>query len=109
MKSLLTAEEKENTQILAIAVDSREDLQKMVDRVSKDDGVLPDFPFLTDPNHKVIDRYGLLNPHPQRGGIAHPATYVLDKQGIVRWKAVNVEFKVRPSNEQIRAALKTLQ
>lgn len=109
MKSLLTADEKKYTQILAIAVDSKEDLQKMVDRISKEDTVLPDFPFLSDPNRKVIDRYGLLNPHPQRGGIAHPATYVIDKQGIVRWKSVNVDFRVRPANEQIRAALKTLQ
>jgi mycoredoxin-dependent peroxiredoxin len=106
LKSLLNADEKKDTQILAIAVDSKEDLQKMVDRISKEDMVLPDFPFLSDPGHRVIDRYGLLNP--QRGGIALPATYVIDKQGIVRWKFVEVDYKIRPSNEQIRAVLKVL-
>jgi peroxiredoxin len=49
----------------------------------EEDGSKVTFPLLEDQNHQVIDRYGLLNP--QGRGIPHPATYVIDKQGIVRW------------------------
>ena len=89
-----------------MAVDSKEDLQKMVDRISKEDGRPPGFPFLSDPGHRVIDRYGLLNPAAAARGLPHPATYVIDKQGVVRWKFVEVDYKVRPSNDQVIEALR---
>ena len=97
---------KEGTEILAVAVDSKADLQKMVDRISKDDQKFPEFPFLSDVGHKVINRYGLLNPAGR--GWPHPATYVIDKKGIVRWKLVEVDYKARAANEQILEALKTI-
>lgn len=65
-----------------------------------------DFPFLEDTNHRVIDRYGLLNP--QSKGWPHPATYVIDKEGIVRWKFVEVDYKVRATNDMILQALRPL-
>jgi peroxiredoxin len=55
----------------------------------------------------VIDRYGLLNP--QSKGWPHPATYVIDKQGVVRWKLVEVDYKVRPTKVAILEALKAGQ
>jgi peroxiredoxin len=81
----------------------------MVDRISKEDGVLPDFPFLFDPDHQVIDRYGLFNKDDPGGReITHPATFVIDRSGIVRWRFVEVDYKVRPSNEEILQALAAL-
>jgi peroxiredoxin len=62
--------------------------------------------FLTDPGHKVIDRYGLLNPSGR--GWPHPATYIVDKQGVVRWKFVEVDYRLRPTNAQILAVLRDL-
>jgi len=103
---LLDERLKAGTEILAVAVDSKADLQKMVDRISKDDRKFPEFPFLSDPGHKVINRYGLLNPAGR--GWPHPATYVIDKKGIVRWKLVQVDYKVRSTNEQILEALKQI-
>jgi len=41
--------------------------------------------------------------------LPHPATYVIDKSGIVRWKFVEVDCRVRPTNEQILAVLKGLR
>jgi peroxiredoxin len=61
---------------------------------------------LSDPGHKVIDRYGLLNP--QSRGLPHPATFVIDKVGVVRWRIVNVDYRVRPDNDQILKALRSL-
>ena len=65
-----------------------------------------DFPLLEDKNHKVIDRYGIFNPDGR--GWPHPATYVIDKSGLVRWKFIEVDYRKRPSNEQILQALRKL-
>jgi peroxiredoxin len=96
-------------EILAVAVDSREDLQKMGDRVQRESGRAPDFLFLSDPGHRVIDRYGLLNPSGRGGTIPHPTTLVIDRAGIVRWKFVETDYKVRPTNQMILDALKALE
>jgi peroxiredoxin len=110
LKALLTDAQERTTQILALSVDSPDDLQRMVDRISADDGLAPHFPFLTDPDHRVIDRYGLFNPDDPRGRqIAHPATYVIDREGLVRWKSVEVDYRVRPGNREVLAVLEEVE
>ena len=64
----------------------------------------PDFSFLSDPGHRVIDRYGVLNPDDERG-IPHPTTLVLDREGVVRWKFIETNYRVRPTNDMILEAL----
>jgi peroxiredoxin len=109
LKSLLDDESRAGTQILAVSVDVPADLQKMVDRISQEDGVAPDFPLLSDPDHQVIDRYGLFNADDPRGReITHPATFVIDTDGVVRWKMVEVDYRIRPTNEDIFNALDEL-
>ena len=78
----------------------------MYDTVSKKSGVPPNFIFLSDAKHKVIDRYGILNKRSQ--GLPHPATYVIDKEGVVRWKSIDVDYRLRPTNRQIFEALENL-
>jgi peroxiredoxin len=99
----LSPEQKRTTAILAVAIDNRELLQKMVDRITKTDGRRPDYAFLSDPGHRVIDRYGLWNPEGQ--GWPHPTVYVLDRKGVVRWKFTEVNYKIRPTNDMILRAL----
>jgi len=91
---------------LAISIDSHQDSKKLVQKLKDRSSGEFDFPLLEDKDHKVIDRYGLLNPDGQ--GWPHPATYVVDKKGIVRWKFVEVDYTKRPSNEQILQALRKL-
>jgi peroxiredoxin len=79
----------------------------MVDQISKD-GIRADFTFLSDPGHRVIDRYGLLNPADPRG-IPHPTTLVIDKAGVVRWKFVEINYRIRPTNQMILDALGKVQ
>lgn len=82
----------------------------MIDRVSQEDGIVPDFTMLTDVDHRVIDRYGLFNPdEPRSRPVPHPTTFVIDKEGIVRWKFVEVNYRIRPQNEDILEALMALQ
>jgi alkyl hydroperoxide reductase subunit AhpC len=99
----LTKPQKERTQILAVSVDSHADSQKFGEMLRKRfDGEF-DFPLLEDKDHKVIDRYGIFNPDGR--GWPHPATYVIDPKGIVRWKFVEVDYNKRATNEQIRREL----
>jgi peroxiredoxin len=78
----------------------------MFDAVAKNDGNLSGFLFLSDAEHKVINRYGILNQG--SNGLPHPSTYVIDKSGTVRWKSVEQDYKLRPTNQQILAALKSI-
>lgn len=93
---------KRSVELIVLSIDPRDLLQKMADQISAD-GVKPTFTFLTDPGHKVIDRYGLLNANGQ--GWPHPTTYIIDRQGLVRWKVTDVNYNIRPSNQTIREAL----
>jgi peroxiredoxin len=99
----LTKQQKEKVQILAVSVDSHDDSKKLAQMMQKRfDGEF-DFPLLEDNDHKVIARYGVFNPDGK--GWPHPTTLVIDPQGVVRWKFVEVDYKKRPSNEQIRQQL----
>ncbi len=110
LNDLLTEEQEASTRILALSVDDPVDLQRMVDRVSQAGAAAPRFPFLTDPGHAVIDRYGLFNDADPRGRqITHPATFIIDREGVVRWRFVEVDYRVRPSNQQVLAALEEVE
>lgn len=98
------------TEIVTVSVDDREEQQMMIDRIVAEGGPVPDFTMLSDPDHRVIDRYGLLNPDaPPNRPLPHPATYVIDKEGVVRWGFVEVDYRVRPSNEDVLAALEGIE
>ena len=105
---MLTEEQRADTDILAISIDPAERLDMMVERIIEEGGLdpadSPDFRFLTDAGHAVIDRYGILNPDDERG-IPHPTTLVLDREGFVRWKFIETNYRVRPTNEMILEAL----
>ena len=94
-----------------MASDDPEDLQRMVDRVAEEnDGMVLDITLLSDPGASVINRYGLFNQDDPRGrAIPHPTTYVIDKDGVVRWKMTEVNYRIRPTNEDILAALAELE
>jgi peroxiredoxin len=102
----LTKDDKEKVQILTVSIDSHEDSKRFVQKLKERFPGDLDFPMLEDKDHKVIDRYGILNPDGK--GWPHPATYVIDKQGVVRWKFVEVDYKKRPTNEQILQALRQI-
>ena len=63
------------------------------------------FPTLSDPQRRVIHSYGLLNPAdvlvPVEGGIAYPSTYILDKNGVVKWRYIGTDLADRPDTELI--------
>ena len=90
-------------------MDDAERIDRMRQRVAEEqDTDPPDYMFLSDPGHRVIDRYGLLNPDDDRG-IPHPTTFVLDRDGVVRWKFVETDYRIRATNEMILDALAELE
>lgn len=108
LRTLLDAELKKDTELVVVSVDDENETRMTISRVGRD-GVEPDFAFLSDPDHRVIDRYGIFNPNGgRRGPLPHPATYVIDKAGVVRWLDVQTDYKIRPTNAMILDALKKL-
>jgi peroxiredoxin len=83
-------------EILAISVDAPEKSREMAEKLKLT------FTVLSDPEHKVIDKYGILDPG---GKISIASVFVVDKNGIVRWSYITDDYKVRPLDETILAEL----
>lgn len=82
----------------------------MIDRVEAEGGDPLDYTLLSDPDHAVIDRYGLLNQDdPRDRPIPHPTVYVIDTAGVIRWKMTETDYRIRPTNEDIRRELAALR
>ena len=82
----------------------------MVDRVEEETGgYVIDYTLVSDPDAAVIGRYGLFNQDDPRGrAIPHPTVYVIDREGVVRWKFTEVNYRIRPENADILAALEEI-
>ena len=87
-------------EVLAISVDSPEKSSNLADKLK-----LP-FPMLSDPRHKVIDSYGILDPG---GEISRAAVFILDQKGVVRWSYIADDYKVRPLDETLLAELARIE
>jgi peroxiredoxin len=107
LRSLLDADLKANSELIVVSIDGDNETRQTVTRISRD-GVQPDFTFLSDPGSAVISRYGILNPSGSRKGIPHPAAYVIDRSGVVRWRRIDTDYKLRPSNADILNALRAI-
>lgn len=79
-----------NTEIVAVSNDPFEKLALYV----KKQGI--EFPMLADTEGKVIKLYDLKNAWELfHHGVPHPATYIIDRAGIVRFAEVRQVFIVR--------------
>ena len=61
---------------------------------------------LSDENKEAIDAYNVIDTSSMR--IARPATYIIDPDGRVAWKFLDVKFDTRVSSDQILTELKKL-
>jgi peroxiredoxin len=68
------------------------------------------YPILADPELHAIDAYGLRHAGagPDGHDIAHPASVLIDRDGIVRWTFVTRNFRVRPTPDTVLAAIDAL-
>jgi peroxiredoxin len=92
-------------QILGVSVEPPEDGKKLRDRVTRDcqedrpQIKLDPYPLrlLTDPDAKLIRAVGAENEGHWAGLIAAPITYVVDRDGKIRWAYVSASAADRPS------------
>jgi len=106
LRSLL--KKGENVKLYAISIDPPDVSQSFAQKIESDGKGKVDFPLLYDPDHKIIDAYGLRDPAYEGQkvyGIPHPAVYVIDKSGKVAWAKIESNYRERPTNQEIRAAL----
>jgi peroxiredoxin len=102
----------ENVRLFAISVDPPDVSKEFATKLAGDGHGEINFPLLADPDHRTIDAYGLHDPAydgEKFAGIPHPAVYVIDKKGVVTWAKVESNYRERPTNEEIRAALNALK
>jgi peroxiredoxin len=65
---------------------------------------------LTDTDHRVIDRYGVFNPNEAKARLVpHPTTMVIDRDGVIRWMVVEVDYRMRPEHEDVLLALESVR
>ncbi|MFQ5815075.1 MAG: peroxiredoxin family protein [Candidatus Hydrothermarchaeaceae archaeon] len=96
---------KMNTEIVAISSDSVKGA-KMTEEKSR-----PQFPILLDTDSEVIESYGILVKKRELKDIpalmhrkrdyAMPSVFIVDKNGIIRYKYAGKSFTDRPSNEDL--------
>jgi thioredoxin-dependent peroxiredoxin len=64
------------------------------------------FPLLCDTRREVVSAYGLLNPR-ENGGIAFPASFVIDRDRVVRFRALE-DVASRVSVDQLLGLVREL-
>jgi peroxiredoxin len=110
LRSLLTKDD--NALLYVISIDPPARSKDVAARIAQDGKGELNFPLLSDPKHKTIDAFGIRNPQfdgQEFAGVPHPAVYVLDKNGKIAWAKIDEDYRKRPSNADIRAALEPLQ
>ena len=76
LQANLSQFEAANTQIIGISADSMEKAEK----TAGERGIT--FPLVPDPEHTIIEAYGIANRH--KGGIAWPSVYIIKSDGTVQ-------------------------
>ena len=99
---MLDEEARTSVEILAVSAEGREQQMTMIDQIVERGGEPAGFPLLSDADCRVADSYGLLDSDQS---VPRPATYVIDRHGVVRWRMLQVDYKIRPTIDDILAAL----
>jgi len=104
MESHLSELRAAGIQPVAISVDTPEESRDLSGKAGYT------FPLLSDPNTATIARYHLLHKGAGIKGhdIARPAEFLVDRAGVVRWRNLTGDFRVRARPEQIIEAARAL-
>ena len=93
-------------ELLTISTDNAAQAKKAIADVKRRVGVEIEFPLLGDPELKAINAYNARDPLNPR--IARPMTYIIDEDGVIRWKFLDVRVGNRLKGDRIVAELKSL-
>ncbi len=97
-----------DVRFFGISRDSVEDSDALARKIAGDGRGQLGFPLLSDAGSRVIDRYGLRDPEyagTKTDGVPHPSVFVVDGDGRIRWEKIESDYRERPSNEEVAAAL----
>ncbi|MDE0331653.1 MAG: peroxiredoxin family protein [Nitrospinae bacterium] len=83
-------------EIIAISADNALEMNK----TTRELGIR--YLLISDPKKRIIKDFGVLHP---REGIARPATFIIDKNGMVRYVHVGNYPSDRPTVQQVMQAL----
>ena len=92
----------------AISRDLSGDSRELARKIALDGRGAVTFSMLSDPKSAVIDRYGIRDPAyagDTTDGVPKPSVFVIDQKGRVRWAKIENDYRERPTNEEIAAAL----
>jgi peroxiredoxin Q/BCP len=69
------------------------------------------FPLLSDTDSAVIKAYDVLNKEAKgkQAGIPHPATFLIDSNGVIRGKLMNEGFVKRHTTEELIKAAEAVK
>jgi peroxiredoxin len=92
-------------QPVAVSVDSPEESRALCRKAGYT------FPLLSDPKAEAIKRYGILHKDAVQKGrdIARPAEFLVDRNGVVRWRNLTGELRIRARPEQLLDAARSLR
>lgn len=89
--------------VVAVSVDPVETTRKHVEKEG-----FP-FIFLSDEKLEVLKKYDLVHPQGFRGGdISRPGEFLIDPTGIIRWRELTENYRVRVKGEDILKGLDQL-
>ena len=66
-----------------------------------------DFALLSDENVEIIRSWGLVNP--SKPEVPHPTAVIVDRSGTVRFVRQDVDYRRRPSADELLAVLDALE
>ncbi len=91
-----------------MSVDPADKLRTALEKMNQKVPGPANLALLSDLDHAVIGRYGLLNEQAVANNrfMPHPTTYVIGKDGKITWKFTEVDYKIRPTNDAILEALR---
>ena len=97
-----------DVRFFAISRDTPEESRSLAKKIASDGRGAIGFQLLSDPQSRVIDRFHLRDPEyegDKLDGVPRPSVFVLDQQGRIRWSKIEADYRERPSNEEVAAAL----
>jgi len=90
-----------DAEILAVSLDDLTGGERVIETLGLE------YQVLSDPDAEVVKAYEVFNLH--NNNLATPATFIIDKQGIIRWEYIGETARSdRPNNQDILAQLRQL-
>lgn len=98
LQNLLPSLEEFGVQLIAISPDTVATTQNTARRFGQN------YIFLSDEDRSLINKLGIRS----NKNLPHPAIFIVDQKGILRWYYANSDYKTRPTSEQMKIVLQQL-